>query len=65
MKKTYFAPQMEIYRFQAHQRLLEASDFIPQDWNGGGSAGGRLLENDGLDVLMGGDINELQNMLQP
>ncbi len=65
MKKTYIAPQMETYRIQTHQCLLDASNITPEQWTGGGSAGSRLFEDDGIGILIGGDLNDIQNLLLP
>jgi hypothetical protein len=66
MKKNYVTPQMEIYRIQMSNSLLETSDLTPQNWGGGGIGGSRGFEDDGMDFIMGGgDFNDLQNMLLP
>ena len=65
-KKLYIAPQTESFCFQPQGPILQTSNLPPQDWGGGGSAGGRLFEDDGMDFIMGGgDFNDLQNMLLP
>ena len=65
-KKLYIAPQMESFCFQPQGPILQTSNLTPQDWGGGGSAGGRLFEDDGLNFIMGGgDFNDRQNMLHP
>ena len=66
MKKNYVTPQMEIYRIQMSNSLLETSDLTPQNWGGDGIGGSRGLEDDGMDFIMGGgNFNDLQNMLLP
>ena len=66
MKKNYVTPQMEIYRIQMSNSLLETSNLTPQNWGGGGIGGSRGLEDNGMDFIMGGgDFNDLQNMLLP
>lgn len=57
MKKTYIVPQMETYRIQIHNSLLDTSNLNPEEWGGGGSAGGRLLdEDDPLNILLDGEF---------
>lgn len=46
MKKTYIVPQMETYRIQMQNSLLDTSNLNPEEWGGGGNAGGRLLDED-------------------
>lgn len=53
MKKNYVTPQMEIYRIQMSNSLLETSDLTPQNWGGGGVGGSRIFEDDELDMLLG------------
>ncbi len=56
MKKNYVIPQMDIYRIQVSNSLLEASNLVPEDWGGGGNAGSRGFEVDEQDMLLNGNF---------
>ena len=34
MKKTYIVPQMEAYRIQMQNSLLDTSNLNPEEWDG-------------------------------
>lgn len=53
MKKTYITPEMETYRLQTQEMLLDTSSLIPKDFDGGGVGGSRVFEDDELDMLLG------------
>jgi len=52
MKKTYIAPVMETCRLQTTGMLLGTSSLTPEEWDGGGVGGSRVIEIDELDMLM-------------
>ncbi|MBQ9229597.1 MAG: hypothetical protein IJ190_00280 [Prevotella sp.] len=53
MKKIYIVPQMDTYRIQMQNSLLDTSNLNPEEWTGGGNAGGRLLDEDApLNILL-------------
>ena len=56
-KKLYIAPQMETVSLNTTSTFLMTSNLTPEDWTGGGTAGGRLLDDDDpLNILLGGEI---------
>ena len=65
MKKIYIIPQMEIFSIKPTNAIL-ATSLTPEPWDGGGGAGSRLFEDDGMDFLMrGGEYSDLEKMLLP
>ncbi len=65
MKKKYIIPQMEIFSIKPTNAIL-ATSLTPEPWDGGGGAGSRLFEDDGMDLLMGGgEYSDLEKMLLP
>ncbi|MBP3776606.1 MAG: hypothetical protein IJ069_12620 [Prevotella sp.] len=55
MKKIYVTPQMEIFSYKMEGVILTAS-LEAIDYGGGGGAGARIFEDDGMDLLTGGDF---------
>lgn len=47
---------------QVESTLLAGSSLTPEDWGGGGDAGSRMFEDDGMDILMGEDFDKLFGM---
>ena len=59
MKKIYMTPRMEMFSYNTRNAILTTSTLDAVNWNGGGSGGARVFDNDEMDILMGGDIENI------